>query len=170
MPHPLERDLNHILAHAHGVWDALHGQRLFITGGTGFVGTWLVESFAWANAHLKLGSYATVLTRDPDSFRRKCPNAANDKSVDLLRGNAVSFDFPDSSFAFVIHAATERGFEPSKASLTDRFCVMFRRPAVFWILLPRTKPVACFLRVPARSTVSSPQMLSAFQKTTQVLL
>ncbi len=33
----------------------------------------------------------------------------------LLSGNAVSFDFPNSSFKFVIHAATERGFEPSKA-------------------------------------------------------
>ncbi len=85
MPHPLERDLNHILAHTDRVWDRLRGQRLFITGGTGFVGTWLVESFAWANVRLKLDARATVLTRDPYSFRRKCPHAANDKSVDFIK-------------------------------------------------------------------------------------
>jgi len=48
--------------------------RLFITGGTGFFGCWLLETFAWANQRLGLNASATVLSRAPDSFARKAPH------------------------------------------------------------------------------------------------
>jgi len=88
-------------------WQELRGQNLFITGGTGFFGCWLVESFCYANRLMQLGARATVLTRDPEAFARKCPHLADDSAVTLLQGDVRSFEFPAGEFRFVIHAATE---------------------------------------------------------------
>ncbi len=113
MPHPLQQDLDYILAQTGDLWQALRGQNIFITGGTGFVGTWLVESFVWANQKLDLGARAVLLTRNPDAFQAKAPQAANDPSIQLLRGEVASFEFPEGAFPYVIHAATQSYFEPT---------------------------------------------------------
>ena len=103
---PLASDLEHILAHTVGLWDELRGQRIFITGGTGFFGCWLLESFIWANTNLKLDAHAVVLTRDPAAFANKAPHLAQALAITLHRGDIRNFQFPTGSFSHVIHAAT----------------------------------------------------------------
>jgi nucleoside-diphosphate-sugar epimerase len=109
---PLSEDLDHILAHTEGLWDSLRGRRLFITGGTGFFGCWLLESLVWANDRLALGAEAVVLTRDPERFRRKAPHLATHGSVALQAGDVRSFRFPAGNFSHVIHAAAESASAP----------------------------------------------------------
>jgi dTDP-glucose 4,6-dehydratase len=98
MPNPLASDLDHILDHTRGLWDELRGERIFITGGTGFFGCWLLESFIWANEQLDLGARATVLTRAPEAFRRKAPHLAANRSVSLIHGDVRSFEAPKAPF------------------------------------------------------------------------
>ena len=105
----LGADLDHILRHTQGIWEPLRGQRIFITGGTGFFGRWLLESFARANAELDLGATACVLTRNPGAFAAKAPHLAEDPAIQLLAGDFTSFSFPDGPFHSVIHAATALG-------------------------------------------------------------
>ena len=85
----------------------MQGRRIFITGGTGFFGCWLVESFCHMNRLLGLGAEAVVLSRDPGAFARKCPHLASDPAVTLLAGDVRNFVFPEGEFGFAIHAATE---------------------------------------------------------------
>ena len=102
-----ERDLQSILSQTSSLWDELRGQRIFLTGGTGFFGCWLVESFCHVNHHLDLGAKITVLTRNPKAFAEKCPHLATDPAVALHTGDVRDFIFPVGEFAYVVHAATE---------------------------------------------------------------
>lgn len=104
---PLAADLDHVLAHTQGLWEELRGRRIFITGGTGFFGCWLLESFAWANDRLDLNASALVLTRNVESFRQKAPHLAGHRAIRFHIGDVRSFEFPPGQFSHVIHAATE---------------------------------------------------------------
>jgi len=107
MPPLARTDLDHILAHTVGLWDEMRGQRIFITGGTGFFGCWLLESFAWANDKLRLNAQAVVLTRHSEAFQTKAPHLAGDHALQIHVGDVRSFEFPDGEFSHIIHAATE---------------------------------------------------------------
>jgi nucleoside-diphosphate-sugar epimerase len=92
-----QSDLEHVLQHTEDLWKDLRGKRIFITGGTGFFGTWLIETVKHANQKLGLGAEAVVLTR-----QKKAPSGA----VSYWQGDVRSFDFPTGEFSHVIHAAT----------------------------------------------------------------
>ncbi|MDE3200069.1 MAG: NAD-dependent epimerase/dehydratase family protein [Acidobacteriota bacterium] len=89
------------------MWEGVRGQRIFVTGGTGFFGCWIVESFCHANRILGLDAKITILTRNSEAFARKCPHLASDPAVTLCAGDVRNFLFPDGDFRYVIHAATE---------------------------------------------------------------
>jgi dTDP-glucose 4,6-dehydratase len=109
MPELFAEDLDHVLSLTKGLWDGLRGGRLFVTGGTGFFGCWLLETFTHAVDRLGLGATAVVLTRNPVAFARKAPHLAAHPAVTLHRGDVRDFDFPTGDFSHVIHAATESG-------------------------------------------------------------
>jgi len=102
-----EADLAHVWKHAASCFDELDAARLFITGGTGFFGCWLLESLRFAKAQLGLRTEVVVLTRDPDAFRLKRPHLANMPGLTLLAGDVQRFTYPSGLFTHVIHAATE---------------------------------------------------------------
>ncbi len=105
--HPLSTDLSEILNEVKpAVWNELRGARLFITGGTGFFGKWLLESWAHANRELGLRAHAVVLARNPEAFLKDFPHLANDPSISFLKGDLLDFKFPKADFTHILHAAT----------------------------------------------------------------
>jgi dTDP-glucose 4,6-dehydratase len=110
MENPLSQDLEHVLQHTEDLWADLRGERIFLSGGTGFVGSWLLESLLWANRRLGLNIRCTVLTRNPAGFEQRSARLACDPAVTLLPGYCTSFGFPQGLFPLMIHAATERYF------------------------------------------------------------
>jgi dTDP-glucose 4,6-dehydratase len=103
----LTRDLDHILARTEPLWQELRGQRILITGATGFFGCWLLESFAWANRRLNLNAQAVGLSRHPGVLTEKAPHLAQDPAISLHTADVRHGDFPQGTFSHVIHAATE---------------------------------------------------------------
>jgi nucleoside-diphosphate-sugar epimerase len=110
------RDLAHILEHTDGLWDEVRGGRLFVSGGTGFFGRWMLESFLKANDEYRLGAEAIILTRDPRHFDEVAPHVAQHVAVTLLTGDVRSFDFPNLECTHVLHMATEAGPSMSPAA------------------------------------------------------
>jgi nucleoside-diphosphate-sugar epimerase len=100
-------DLDEIFHAVGSPWEELRGQRVFITGGTGFYGRWLLESFVWANDRLKLDATVTVLTRDPERFGRSNPHLSAQSNLEFVAGDVRDFEFPAGRYTYVIHAATE---------------------------------------------------------------
>jgi nucleoside-diphosphate-sugar epimerase len=105
--HALARDLDAVLVQSANVWPQLRGARIFLTGGSGFFGRWLLESLLWANARARTDASVVVLTRDPDRFQRAAPRLAADDAVTLHGGDVRTFEFPDGRFSHVIHAAVD---------------------------------------------------------------
>jgi len=102
---PLAEDLDHVLTHTRDLWEELRDQRIFITGGTGFFGCWLLESFAWANDKLKLNAQALVLSRNPEAFAKKAAHLYNHQCIQFVRGNIKDFVFPEGRFSHLIQSA-----------------------------------------------------------------
>ena len=103
----LSQDLDHILEHTKALWEDLRGRKVFVTGGTGFFGKWLLESFVWANDQLNLDAQMHVLSRNPDSFKAKYRHLAQASGVRFHQGDVRDFEFPQERFDFIIHAATD---------------------------------------------------------------
>lgn len=105
-PLPKE-DLQHVLDLTAPLWEEARSARFFITGGTGFFGMWLLESFCHINETLGLGASATVLTRDRARFATKAPHLVNRPDLQFVEGDIKDFAFPEGEFSYVVHAATE---------------------------------------------------------------
>lgn len=103
---PLAGDLEFILETAEEDLRALDGVNLFVTGGTGFIGTWLLEALIWSRRRNGVGPTIEVLTRDPSGFTARSPHLAGADCLRLTKGDVLrpfeASTMPDA----VVHGAT----------------------------------------------------------------
>jgi dTDP-glucose 4,6-dehydratase len=99
----------------------MRGGRLFITGGTGTFGTWLLESLVAADRAFDHGLEAVVLTRDPDAFLARRPYLSGLDSLVFHRGDVATFDPPEGPFSHIIHAATVSSIHPERVTPSEMF-------------------------------------------------
>lgn len=104
---PLDpNDLESIQAQLTDAIQNLKDARIFLTGGTGFFGRWLVESFLCLNRVNNLNAHLTVLSRNPSAFLQSAPHLVSTE-LSFIQGDVRNFEFPEVNFTHIIHAATE---------------------------------------------------------------
>jgi nucleoside-diphosphate-sugar epimerase len=79
---------------------------ILISGGTGFMGTWLAELIAFLNDEYQFNIHLILLARDSQEFEAKAPHIFGRKDVELINKDVRSIiDLPDS-VSWIIHAAS----------------------------------------------------------------
>ena len=86
-------------------WQMLAGQSIFISGGTGFIGKWLLATLLDANETFGLNCRITVLSRDPATFQCAWPGLAG--RINWIAGDVRDFPISAQHFDVMVHAATD---------------------------------------------------------------
>jgi dTDP-glucose 4,6-dehydratase len=85
-------------------WEKVRGKNIFLSGASGFFGSWLLETLLFAADRLGLEVKVWALTRDLDRFRARLPHLAGHCAVQLVGGGVEKFSFPEEKMAYVIHS------------------------------------------------------------------
>lgn len=91
----------------------LTGKRIFLTGGTGFIGYWLLMTLSRLNA---MGANISVvaLSRNPDCFLERYPEFKQAAWLQFIRGDVRDYQFPDGGFDLFIHGASDTSPQAAK--------------------------------------------------------
>lgn len=85
--------------------ERLKGKRLLLTGGTGFIGTWLLEQLAYLNDRWDEPCHVYAPTRAPQAFAAKAPHLFARPEFTFATGDVHSFAAPDQPCDYIVHAA-----------------------------------------------------------------
>jgi len=83
----------------------LRNKQIFFTGGTGFFGRWLLESFIHFNDNLNLKAKLFILSRNPEKFLSTNPQFEHRKDIIFIKGDVRDFKFFKKKFSYFIHGA-----------------------------------------------------------------
>jgi nucleoside-diphosphate-sugar epimerase len=111
----VQQDIETIVRVVGSNLNRLQGKRLLITGGTGFVGTWLLETIGWLNDKWERPCIVYVPTRNPQAFAIKAPHLATRSDIFFLPGDISSFEYPDHACDYIIHSAA-----PAEPQIVNR--------------------------------------------------
>ncbi|WP_167730216.1 NAD(P)-dependent oxidoreductase [Terasakiella sp. SH-1] len=106
-------DLETIVKRSPDLWEALAGKSLFITGGTGFFGKWVLASVLYANAQYGFDIKLCVMTRNAEAFKVQFPEADH-PNIRFYVGDIRHKIFPQERFDYVLHMATDSKFDDPK--------------------------------------------------------
>jgi nucleoside-diphosphate-sugar epimerase len=104
-------DIAEIMNELSELWKDFKDRKILILGGTGFIGTWIVNCLQEADAQYFLNLEIIIVTRSPANALRRNPGLRS-KNVKLLELDLIEKPFTNFklSFDFFIHAATDSTF------------------------------------------------------------
>jgi len=85
--------------------EGLRGSVLLVTGGAGFVGSWICELVHYMNRVDKAGIKLFVVDRDRERFEQRLPHLLHDEQIQFVRCDTRSLVEMPREVNYVIHAA-----------------------------------------------------------------
>jgi dTDP-glucose 4,6-dehydratase len=93
---------------------SLANGRIFLTGGTGLFGKWLLDFLQASKVKV------VILSRNPSQF----PALGKNSNVTFVKGDIRDFEFPSGPFDYVIHAATEASVKLGQENPDEMYSVI----------------------------------------------
>ena len=107
----IQQDFEQISRLGENSFKQLNNSHLFLTGGTGFIGTWLLKAIAFVNETKQAHIEVTILTRNPQAFAQKHPDLAENPLLHFIKGDVLTLadvmPVHGAPFTHLIHAATD---------------------------------------------------------------
>lgn len=121
-----------------GLLNPLRGKHLFVSGGTGFLGTWLLEILSVLNHDFGFGTQVTVHSRNSLAFAERWPHLGKHSWVRFLEGDVRNLSDLPRDINFLIHAAaiTDRRYfatQPTAVAETNIFGTARILKACLWL-------------------------------------
>lgn len=98
-------DCHEVVGSSPEALEPLRNRLVFVTGGTGFVGTWIAEMITYLNDQHGFGTELVLMSREPDAFRRRCPHLAERPEIRLLGADVRNLVDLPTEVNFIVHAA-----------------------------------------------------------------
>ena len=117
----IQKDAQDVLSSRYEQLEALKGECVLIAGGTGFVGTWLIELISFLNDNYNFNTRIVVLARRESSFKSRTPHLAEKAYLDFIECDIRNLKEIPSDVTMVINAA---GNPDSRAHSSDPLNVM----------------------------------------------
>ena len=99
-------DLALVCSSAESPLRRLDGGHVLITGASGLIGSWMLETLLDARRALGIDVSATALVRDRAAFERRLPHLAASPHLSTIEGDVRSFAVVGRTPTHVIHAAS----------------------------------------------------------------
>lgn len=100
-------DLDHAVTQSESDLRSLDGAKIFLTGGTGFFGRWLVESWLCARRQLGLRGELHLLLRSQDRWANLALSLPSIEGLHPHFGGQCDFAFPGTHIDLIVHAALD---------------------------------------------------------------
>lgn len=103
----INRDIESLITDHLDIWKEFDQKTVFITGGTGFIGSFIVNFFMRLAENYRISTKLILLVQNSDNAKERLGDSYNKERITFIEKNIVEPFSIDSDVDYVIHAASK---------------------------------------------------------------